>query len=239
MRRIKHFVSFVKENEEGEEKEEYSFEELSPEAQRNALDELRDINIEYSDWHETVIEDFEGEMKENGLSDIEVSYSGFYSQGDGASFTGEVYDNKTFMKKCLDLKDSELLDMGDEEKPEDEVSRLRADLLDLGFDSREKLTPDNFSISIIRDSSRYSHENTISGNVVIEDVPESIEDEFPHALDEYVGELEEMVTKWARATSKDLYRKLEKYYDELQSDEEVKETIIQNDYKFDKDGNFK
>ena len=234
MRRIKHFVSFVKENEE---KEEYSFEELSPEAQKNALEELWDINIEYSDWHEPIIEDFESDMKEDGLSDIEVSYSGFNSQGDGASFTGEVYDNKTFMKKCLDLKDDEWLDMGDEEKPEDEGSRLRADLLDLGFDSREKLTPDNFSISIIRDSSRYSHENTISGNVVIEDVPESIEDEFP--LDEYAAKLEEMVTKWARSTSKDLYRKLERYYDDLRSDEEVKETIINNDYKFDKDGNFK
>jgi hypothetical protein len=236
MRRIKHFVSFVKENEE---KEEYSFEELSPEAQKNALEELWDINIEYSDWHEPIIEDFESDMKEDGLSDIEVSYSGFNSQGDGASFTGEVYDNKTFMKKCLGLKDDEWLDMGDEEKPEDEGSRLRADLLDLGFDSREKLTPDNFSISIIRDSSRYSHENTISGNVVIEDVPESIEDEFPHALDEYAAKLEEMVTKWARDTSKDLYRKLERYYDNLRSEEEVKETIIGNDYKFDKDGNFK
>jgi hypothetical protein len=237
MRRIKHFVSFVKENEEGEDKEEYSFEELSPEAQKNALKELWDINIEYSDWHEPIIEDFESEMKEEGVSDIEVSYSGFYSQGDGASFTGEVYDNKTFMKKCLDLKDDEWLDMGDDEKPEDEGSRLRADLLDLGFDSREKLTPDNFSISIIRESSRYSHENTISGNVVIEDVPESIEDEFP--LDEYAANLEEMVTKWARSTSKDLYRKLERYYDNLMSDEEVKETIIGNDYKFDKDGNLK
>jgi hypothetical protein len=237
MRRIKHFVSFVKENEEGEDKEEYSFEELSPEAQKNALKELWDINIEYSDWHEPIIEDFESEMKEEGVSDIEVSYSGFYSQGDGASFTGEVYDNKTFMKKCLDLKDDEWLDMGDDEKPEDEGSRLRADLLDLGFDSREKLTPDNFSISIIRESSRYSHENTISGNVVIEDVPESIEDEFP--LDEYAANLEEMVTKWARSTSKDLYRKLERYYENLRSDEEVKETIIGNDYKFDKDGNFK
>jgi hypothetical protein len=141
------------------------------------------------------------------------------------------------MKKCLDLKDDEWLDMGDDEKPEDEGSRLRADLLDLGFDSREKLTPDNFSISIIRESSRYSHENTISGNVVIEDVPESIEDEFP--LDEYAANLEEMVTKWARSTSKDLYRKLERYYENLRSDEEVKETIIGNDYKFDKDGNFK
>lgn len=237
MRRIKHFVSFVKENEEREDKEEYSFEELSPEAQKNALKELWDINIEYSDWHEPIIEDFESEMKEEGVSDIEVSYSGFYSQGDGASFTGEVYDNKTFMKKCLDLKDDEWLDMGDDEKPEDEGSRLRADLLDLGFDSREKLTPDNFSISIIRESSRYSHENTISGNVVIEDVPESIEDEFP--LDEYAANLEEMVTKWARSTSKDLYRKLERYYENLRSDEEVKETIIGNDYKFDKDGNFK
>ena len=236
MRRIKHFVSFVKENEE---KEEYSFEELSPEAQKNALEELWDINIEYTDWHEPIVEDFESDMKEDGLSDIEVSYSGFNSQGDGASFTGEVYDNKTFMKKCLGLKDDEWLDMGDEEKPEDEGSRLRADLLDLGFDSREKLTPDNFSISIIRDSSRYSHENTISGNVVIEDVPESIEDEFPHALDEYAAKLEEMVTKWARDTSKDLYRKLERYYDNLRSEEEVKETIIGNDYKFDKDGNFK
>lgn len=236
MRRIKHFVSFVKENEEKEADRKYSFEELSPEAQENALKELWDINIEYTDWHEPIIEDFESDMKEDGLSDIEVSYSGFNSQGDGASFTGEVYDNKTFMKKCLDLKDDQWLDMGDEEKPEDEGSRLRADLLDLGFDSREKLTPDNFSISIIRDSSRYSHENTISGNVVIEDVPESIEDEFP--LDEYAAKLEEMVTKWARATSVDLYRKLERYYDDLMSDEEVKETIIQNDYKFDKNGNF-
>ena len=236
MRRIKHFVSFVKENEEKEADKKYSFEELSPEAQKNALKELWDINIEYTDWHEPIIEGFESDMKEDGLSDIEVSYSGFNSQGDGASFTGEVYDNKTFMKKCLDLKDDQWLDMDDEEKPEDEGSRLRADLLDLGFDSREKLTPDNFSISIIRDSSRYSHENTISGNVVIEDVPESIEDEFP--LDEYAAKLEEMVTKWARATSVDLYRKLERYYDELMSDEEVKETIIQNDYKFDKNGNF-
>ena len=239
MRRIKHFVSFVKENEEKEADRKYSFEELSPEAQENALKELWDINIEYTDWHEPIVEDFESDMKEDGLSDIEVSYSGFNSQGDGASFTGEVYDNKTFMKKCLDLKDDQWLDMGDEEKPEDEGSRLRADLLDLGFDSREKLTPDNFSISIIRDSSRYSHENTISGNVVIEDVPESIEDEFPHALDEYAAKLEEMVTKWARDTSKDLYRKLERYYDNLRSEEEVKETIIGNDYKFDKDGNFK
>jgi hypothetical protein len=237
MRRIKHFVSFVKENEEGEEKEEYSFEELSPEAQRNALDELWDINIEYSDWHEPIIEDFEGDLKELGVGDVEVSYSGFYSQGDGASFTGDVFDTKIFMSKALGLKNSEFLDMGEEEKPEDEGSRLRADLLDIGFDTREKLTPDNFMIKIERTSNRYSHENTIEGRVDIEDIPESLQDEID--IDEYENQIMESVTDWARSTSKDLYRKLERYYDNLRSDEEVKETIIGNDYKFDKDGNFK
>jgi hypothetical protein len=236
MKRIKHFASFIKEEESNDEDREYSFEELSPEAKTNALEEMRDINIEYQDWHEPIIEDFEEQMKELGVADVEVSYSGFYSQGDGASFTGGVFDTKTFMSKALGLKDTEWLDMGEEEKPEDEGSRLRADLLDIGFDTREKLTPDNFYIKIERLSDRYSHENTIEGRVSIEDVPESIEDEIPYQTIE--SEIEDKVTNWARSESKDLYRNLERYYDELRSDESVEETIIENDYKFDKDGSF-
>jgi hypothetical protein len=237
MKRIKPFASFIKEEESNDEIREYSFEELSPEAKKNALDELRDINVEYSDWHETVIEDFEGHLKEFGVGDVEVSYSGFYSQGDGASFIADVFDTKTFMSKALGLKDTEWLDMEDEEKPEDEGSRLRADLLDIGFDTREKLKPDNFIIKIERTSNRYSHENTIEGRVFIEDIPESIEDEIPSQTIE--SEIEDKVTNWARSESKDLYSNLENYYDELRSDEVVEETITQNDYKFDKDGFFK
>ena len=234
MKRIKPFISFIKEQEDNEEDKEYTFEELSPEAKINALDEMRDINVEYTEWHQPVVDDFEEEMKELGLEEVEVQYSGFYSQGDGASFTGEVYDTKTFMSKALGLKDTEWLDMGGEEKPEDEDSRLRADLLDIGFDTREKLTPDNFRIAIDRISSRYAHENTIEGRVDIDDIPESIEDEVP--TEAIVGEIEEKVTDWARSEAKTLYRKLEKYFDELTSDEIVEETIIENDYRFNKDG---
>ena len=236
MKRIKPFTLFIKEEESIDDDREYSFEELSPEAKTNALDEMRDINTEYQGWHEPIIEDFEERMKELGVDGVEVSYSGFYSQGDGASFTGDVFDTKTFMSKALGLKDTEWIDMGEEEKPEDEGSRLRADLLDIGFDTREKLTPDNFVIKVERLSSRYSHENTIEGKVYIEDIPESIEDEIPSQTIE--DEIEEKVTNWARSESKDLYRKLERYYDELRSDESVEETIIENDYKFDKDGSF-
>jgi hypothetical protein len=236
MKRIKPFTLFIKEEESIDDDREYSFEELSPEAKTNALDEMRDINTEYQGWHEPIIEDFEERMKELGVDGVEVSYSGFYSQGDGASFTGDVFDTKTFMSKALGLKDTEWIDMGEEEKPEDEGSRLRADLLDIGFDTREKLTPDNFVIKVERLSSRYSHENTIEGKVYIEDIPESIEDEIPSQTIE--DEIEEKVTNWARSESKDLYRNLERYYDELRSDESVEETIIENDYKFDKDGSF-
>ena len=234
MKRIKPFISFIKEQEDNEEDKEYTFEELSPEAKINALDEMRDINVEYTEWHQPVVEGFEEEMKELGLEEVEVQYSGFYSQGDGASFTGEVYDSKTFMSKALDLKDTEWLDMGEEEKPEDEDSRLRADLLDIGFDTREKLTPDNFRIAIDRISSRYAHENTIEGRVDIDDIPESIEDEVP--TEAIVGEIEEKVTDWARSEAKTLYRNLERYFDELTSDEIVEETIIESDYRFNKDG---
>jgi hypothetical protein len=236
MKRIKPFTLFIKEEESIDDDREYSFEELSPEAKTNALEEMRDINTEYQGWHEPIIEDFEERMKELGVDGVEVSYSGFYSQGDGASFTGDVFDTKTFMSKALGLKDTEWLDMGEDEKPEDEESRLRADLLDIGFDTREKLTPDNFVIKIERLSNRYSHENTIEGKVYIEDIPESIEDEIPSQTIE--DEIEEKVTNWARSESKDLYRNLERYYDELRSDESVEETIIENDYKFDKDGSF-
>lgn len=232
MKNLKSFVSFsINENEE---KTEFLFSELSKDAQSKALDELRDLNVQYDGWHDDVIDQFKEDMEMLGLSDVEVSYSGFFSQGDGASFTADVSDTEVFMKEALGLESDEWLDMGDGIKPKDELDALRSDLLDIGFDTREKLTPENFIISIIRTSSRYSHENTIEGDVDIEDIPESIEDEFP--LYKYQDMIQNKVTNWAREKSKKLYRDLEKEYDYLTSDEEVKDSIEANDYLFTEDG---
>ena len=232
MKNLKSFSLFsINENDE---KTEFLFSELSKDAQRNALDELRDINVNYDYWHDDVIDQFKEDMEMLGLSDVEVSYSGFYSQGDGASFTADVSDPGVFMKEALILESDEWLDLGDNVKPKDELDALRSDLLDIGFDTREKLTPENFIISIRRTSSRYSHENTIEGDVDIEDIPESIEDEFPQ--DRYTEKLTEHVTYWARRRSRKLYSDLEKEYDHLTSDEVVKDAIEDNDYLFTEDG---
>jgi hypothetical protein len=232
MKNLRSFKNFsVNENEE---EPKFSFSELSKEAQENAIEELRDINVNYDYWHDDVIDQFKEDMEMLGLSDVEVSYSGFFSQGDGASFTADVSNNEVFMKEALGLESDEWLDMGDGIKPKDELDALRSDLLDIGFDTREKLTPENFIISIVRTSSRYSHENTIEGDVDIEDIPESIEDEFPFY--KYQDMIQNKVTNWAREKSKNLYRGLEKEYDYLTSDEAVKEAIENNDYMFTEDG---
>ena len=66
-----------------EDEETYSFEDLSPEAQQNALDNNRDINVDYDGWEDGVTEGFKEDMGEIGIDDITISYTGFNSQGDG------------------------------------------------------------------------------------------------------------------------------------------------------------
>jgi hypothetical protein len=234
MENLKKYHDFLLEDEEKEVS--YSFDELSPEAQKKVLDDHYDINVDRDDWSEPIIEGFKEDMENFGLDDIDVEFSGFHSQGDGASFTGRVSDVEKFMKEALGKKSDQYLDLGEELKDENSYLRkLKMGLYDLGFDNRERLTPENFDISIRRISSRYSHENTIESDVDIYDVPESMSEGFDQY--QYASEIGDEVTEWARGKSKELYSDLSKYYEELTSEEEIKETILANDYTFDEEGN--
>ena len=80
MKRIKPFISFIKEQEDNEEDKEYTFEELSPEAKINALDEMRDINVEYTEWHQPVVDDFEEEIEGDDEAEIEALKDEFWDK---------------------------------------------------------------------------------------------------------------------------------------------------------------
>ena len=69
----------------------YKFEELEPEAQQKAIQDHADFTAEVMDlsW---VIEDNIYRLEEMGYFDPEINYSGFNSQGDGASFTCKRID---------------------------------------------------------------------------------------------------------------------------------------------------
>lgn len=218
-----------------EEKESYSFEELSPDAQENALENNRDINVDYDGWEDGVTEGFKEDMREIGIDDIEISFSGFYSQGDGASFTSEDIDTRKLFN-AAGIKSNDALNMEvDDERGRGENKDFY-DLLDtmedVGQLERNRIKPEEIRVTIERTDSRHVHFNTVRANVEIWDEPDGWEE--PHG---FIDELEDKVTEYIRGICKDLYRDLEKEYDDLTSDESVKETLISNDYEFDEEGN--
>lgn len=229
MKNLQTFNSFINESEE----EGFSFEELSPEAQAHAIDEHRDINVDYEGWEDGVTEGFKEDMEEIGISDIDISYSGFYSQGDGASFTSEDIDTRKLFN-AAGIKSTDALDMevGNREDKDKEFHDLLDTLEDVGLVDRIRIKPEDLKVTIERGSSRYYHENTVSATIEIWDEPEGWEEPA-----NFIEDLEKEVTDFIRGNCKELYSKLEKEYDFLTSDEAVKETLIDNDYQFDEEGN--
>jgi hypothetical protein len=85
----------------------YEFSELSEDVQNELIEKNRTVEVEYDNWHEYIIEDFSDRMAKIGFKDIEVLFRGFYSQGDGASFTCKSVDTELlfkYLRKCKLLK---------------------------------------------------------------------------------------------------------------------------------------
>lgn len=122
-------------------------EDFSPKIQEKIIDKYRDINVDH-DWWEYTYEDMKNILGILGFDYVEISFSGFSSQGDGASFTG-------YFKPA---KKSEL---------KHRVKVLHKDYAPdfpvFGFEqmefSEEELED---SLKIERIDSRYSHENTVT-----------------------------------------------------------------------------
>jgi hypothetical protein len=206
---------------ESEEEKSYTFDELSPGAKQNAIDNNRDYHIDSHNWWDPIIEVFTEEMEAIGMTDIHCAFSGFYSQGDGASFTGKVKDNELFLKTLG-------IGFGDKASKK----------FDTTFDS----IAENIYITIQRNDTRHYHHNTISANVEV-DGDEEIELDLGLGMlikidiNDVCDSIEPKITDWAREKSKGLYRDLENYYEELSSDEAIASDLASGGHSFDEDGN--
>lgn len=63
------------------------------------IDNFRDINVYHEDWYDGVYEWFIEHCAERGI-DVDVkgiTWTGFWSQGDGAAFEGTVVDSKKLL----------------------------------------------------------------------------------------------------------------------------------------------
>ena len=177
-----------------------TFEELPKECQAKEFEKFRDINVSY-DWHDDSVSDFKDALEVLGFKNVKIEFTGFWSQGDGASFTGEFYlpsDSDT-----LEMRLTKFID----EYPW--IYKSNKNLLDsfLAFDLSEEIKEEVYKLEVYRIGHRYSHSNTITCD-------------------------NESVKEFARSFSDLIYRNLEKEYEDLTSDEQVKETLIANEYEF-------
>ena len=113
------------------------FDQLGDRAKITARDWFRQGNTDDNFWSEHIIEEWTSELKKMGFgspvqpsfhqsnsqSDPEISWSGFWTQGDGASFTTKHFDFEEYVNYFLTGQDKEEGPMSDEER----AAQRRAD----------------------------------------------------------------------------------------------------------------
>jgi hypothetical protein len=132
----------------------------------------------------------------------ELYFSGFYSQGDGACFIADTVDTDLLIRTLFE-----------------EGHDIPEDCLLYSKDIHIRIQK-----SAAAFASRYSHENTIEAYVHNEDYEQISAKECIH--------LENVITEWIRTECKAIHKSLQNYYEELQSDENVEEMIIENEHLF-------
>lgn len=81
----------------------FKFADLSAEAKATAIDANRYVLVVDNFWSEFLVDDFVEELENIGFRDVEINWSGFSSQGDGASFTSGWINIEKFLRsqKCF------------------------------------------------------------------------------------------------------------------------------------------
>lgn len=208
------------------EKTVFKFDELESSAKETALDYFR-CSIETYDYSESVLDDAETIAALIGIdfdtvqvplmngsfrTKPKIYWSGFSSQGDGASFLG-CYEYKKGAAKAVKAH-----------APSDK--KLHAIVDDLQAAQKKHFYSLYARIASGRLANHYCHENTVSIEVT-------------DSRDEYrdIGDSEEKIAECMRDFMRWIYRQLEAEYEYQTSEEAIKETIASNEYEFTESGN--
>jgi hypothetical protein len=207
---IKTFESFTEDDDK-----EYKFEELSPRAKDHAIEQERNSIAEtMDDWDTEILEEFEKELGEIDITNVDIQYTGFNSQGDGASFTGVVNNIKNFVIDILGMK----------------IPDVALPVLD------------EIAIEIVRTDRQHYHENSVTLVVSVNgedevEVTEWLGVEVILDVQEQCDAIEPIANEWLKNKCRELYKRLEKEYDSAFEEDRIKNHLIDSDYLFDEKGN--
>jgi hypothetical protein len=197
-----------------------TFDQLSDDAKETARDWMRDCEIEdfgqdteslyYSALAAAKILGIEFDDK-GKRSEPDIRWSGFSSQGDGASFVGSYSHSPNSPARIRS------------EFPTDTALHAIADGLDAIQNGYRLLTGHRINARITQDDNHYVHAQTMSVTVEDAETGDELEDVEP----------EEKILDLMRDFAEWIYRGLEAEYDYRLSDENIDERIGCGEYQFD------
>ena len=186
---------------------------------KELIEKYRDINTDH-DWWDCTEEDLKHDLAEQGFGMSAMYFSGFWSQGDGACFTGHITDWKKFCEK---------------------VPQFVQDFPNTAIFLQDE--GGNYTIThnghyYHQYSTRHEYEADVESQVellslVTDAIPQDdIEADmrlaiYKAALEE--GDVGDWLKDYFRGLMHDLYRTLEEEYNYQTSDEGVWETIQANE----------
>lgn len=186
----------------------YKYDELSDKAKEQARNWWLQGGLDY-EWHDCTVDDCTSALEMAGFSGVEIHFSGFWSQGDGACFVGG-YEHK---KGALNAVKKEF--------PQWEALHQLAERLQL-INRRYFY---QLAFELVKTGHGYSHENTVTVDYVERlggyGIKEDLSDELIDICRDFMQEI---------------YRMLESEYDYLTSVESVEDSILANEYEFTVDG---
>ena len=217
-------------------------ESYSSTARERATQTLREWAT-MDDWHEYTLDTWKQALASIGFESPEIEFSGFCSQGDGASFTAGI-DAKLlleFMSSVIEPRDC--IDASADGKGEDFRAYLCHKTTFRGNPEWAALLPyvDDFDgINIERLGHRYSHGHTCALNAADFDL--SDHEGTPLSTDA-TAKLKALHDDWLDSLERfrldlctAIYRLLEEEYEYLQSEEVLIENAEANLYLFDEQG---
>lgn len=188
----------------------FKFSELSDDAKENAIEENRNWNVEGFEWWDSVYDDVRHVCSLIGFDVDDIYFSGFWSQGDGASIFGSYRHAKGALKAVKEYA------------PQD--TELQEIVAALQTAQKRNFYQLYATVSRSYGGGNYNHSGTMSVSV-------------DHENRDYVADNDESdVTDALRQLADWTYSRLEEEYEYLTSDEIVKESLIANDCEFTIDG---
>jgi hypothetical protein len=187
----------------------YSLDELSEEARKKAIEDYRQGSAEYMNL-DCETSEMKRLLEMFGFNDVKVYYSGFCSQGDGASFTGS-YKHVVGGLKAV---------------KEEFAGTYWVEVIEY-LELLEAINKKCFYSLLyrIKSSGRYCHANTMQIDYISD-----------YRGDRPFDKYEDDLLEYTRAIGNEFYSMLEKSYDGYLSDESLIENIENNEYEFYENG---